>query len=126
ALLPLLASAALAATASALDAPARLQQPPAAAASPAPAAAPGEGVVVTPPENETPSGEPNWIGEMVSELLPRSLGLLGVPAVERDDRLRAQAALELPLVPLTRATSIRVAEALGAARLVFGSYSVKD
>jgi tetratricopeptide (TPR) repeat protein len=82
--------------------------------------------VVTPPENEASGSEPNWVGEMVSELLPRSLALVGVGAVDRDDRLRAQAALEIPLVPLTRATSIRVAEALGAARLVFGSYQVKD
>jgi tetratricopeptide (TPR) repeat protein len=129
-LLPLLASAALAATApSPRDASPRLQQPPSpapAAATPHPPALQGEGVVVTPPENETPGAEPNWIGEMVSELLPRSLALLGVSTVDRDDRLRAQAALDLPLVPLTRATSIRVAEALGAARLVFGTYSVKD
>jgi tetratricopeptide (TPR) repeat protein len=129
-ILALLASAALAAAApSPPDAP-RPQSP--LPSSPAPAATPdapafrGEGVVVAPPENETPAAEPNWIGEMVSELLPRSLALLGVTTVDRDDRLRAQAALDLPLVPLTRATSIRVAEALGAARLVFGSYSVKD
>ena len=82
--------------------------------------------MVTPPEPEAPGSEPNWIGEMVGELLPRSLSMLGVPAIDRDDRLRAQSALEIPLVPLTRATSIRVAEALGAARLVFGSYSVND
>lgn len=82
--------------------------------------------MVTPPENEAPANEPNWVGELVSEVLPRSLAALGVAAIERDDRLRAQSALEIPLVPLTRATSIRVAEALGAGRLVFGSYLVQD
>jgi tetratricopeptide (TPR) repeat protein len=46
--------------------------------------------------------------------------------VERGDRLRALAALEIPAVPLTRATSIRLAEALGAGRLVTGTYDVKD
>jgi tetratricopeptide (TPR) repeat protein len=128
-LLPLLASAALAATVPAASASPLVQAPsPAPSASPSPRLFPvrGEGVVITPPESESASTEPNWIGETVSELLPRSLALLGVPAVERDDRLRAQAALEIPLVPLTRATSIRVAEALGAARLVFGTYAVKD
>jgi tetratricopeptide (TPR) repeat protein len=109
ALLPLLACAALASAASAAEVPVR-----------------GDGVVVTPPENEAPGSEPNWMGEAVSELLPRSLAVLGVPAVDRDDRLRAQSALDIPLVPLTRATAIRVAEALGAARVVFGSYAVKD
>ena len=85
-----------------------------------------EAVLVMPPESETAGAEPNWVGELVSELLPRGLLALGVPAVERDDRLRAQAALEIPVAPLTRATSIRVAEALGARRLVFGSYLVRD
>lgn len=65
-----------------------------------------------------------WIGEAVSDLLPRALLRAGVPAVTREDRLRAQAALEVPPVSLTRATSIRLAEALGASRLVVGSYRV--
>jgi tetratricopeptide (TPR) repeat protein len=85
-----------------------------------------EAVLVMPPESEAASTEPNWVGELVSELLPRGLQALGVPAVDRADRLRAQAALEIPVVPLTRATSIRVAEALGARRLVFGTYVVRD
>lgn len=128
----LIASAALAAAA-----PAPAVQDPRPAASPSAPAPPspsppaavralGDAVLVTPPEREPPANEPNWVGELVSETLPRSLALLGVPAVERDDRLRAQSALEIPLVPLTRATSIRVAEALGAGRLVFGSYALKD
>jgi tetratricopeptide (TPR) repeat protein len=112
--------------------PVRLQEP--APPSPSPAAAPaaavavvrGDAVVIVPPEVDPPGTEPLWLGELISELLPRSLAMLGVPAVERDDRRRAQSALEIPLVPLTRATSIRVAEALGARRVVFGSYSVKD
>ncbi len=131
---PLLACAALAAAATASQAspltqqPAATPSPSATAPAPSPPPAPwrGDGVVVTPPESETAASEPNWVGELVSELLPRSLALLGVPAVDREDRLRAQSALEIPLVPLTRATSIRVAEALGAARLVFGSYAVHD
>src|SRR6266536_3551411 len=66
-----------------------------------------------------------WVGEAVADQLPRSLALLGVPAISRPERLQAQAALEIPDVPLSRATSVRVAEVLGAARLVTGTYSVE-
>lgn len=115
--------AALAAPAAGGDAPQAVPSapPPASSVDTTP-----DAVLVMPPESETASAEPNWVGELVSELLPRGLLALGVPAVERDDRLRAQAALEIPVVPLTRATSIRVAEALGARRLVFGTYAVRE
>jgi len=116
--------------------PARAQSPPSptpaprpvapAPSAPSPVAAGPASVLVVPLEGEVASTEPNWVGELASELLPHGLQALGVAAVDRDDRLRAQAALEIPVVPLTRATSIRVAEALGAERLVFGTYVVKD
>ena len=68
-------------------------------------------VLVLPPD--APSGRPEaWVVEMVADQLPRSLAFLGVPAIERADRLQALAALEIPVVALTRATSIRMAEAL--------------
>ena len=79
-------------------------------------------VLVLPPD--APAGRPEaWVAELVADQLPRSLAFLGVPAVERADRLQAHAALEIPLVSLTRATSIRMAEALGASRIVTGAYS---
>lgn len=81
-------------------------------------------VLVLPPE--APAGRPEpWVAEMVAEQLPRSLEFLGLPAVDRADRLQAHAALEIPLVALTRATSIRMAEALGASRIVTGAYAVE-
>lgn len=81
-------------------------------------------VLVLPPD--PPDGRPEaWVAELVADQLPRSLAFLGVPAVERADRLHAHAALEIPLVALTRATSIRMAEALGASRLVTGSYAIE-
>lgn len=86
------------------------------------AAAPGT-VVVVAPDPPADRSFP-WLAEAVAEQLPRSLAFLGVPAVDRADRLRAQAALEIPLVPLTRATSIRMAEALGASRIVTGAYAI--
>jgi tetratricopeptide (TPR) repeat protein len=88
------------------------------------AATPGP-VLLLPPEPPASRAEP-WVGEAVADALPRLLAVLGVPAVERADRLRALAALEIPAVPLTRATSIRLAEALGADRLVTGTYDVKE
>lgn len=90
------------------------------------ASSPSRFVLVLPPEASTAPQEMAWVGEVVSDLLPGSLAAAGLPAVERADRLRAQEALEIPgLVPLTRATSIRIGEALGAAQLVIGSYRVE-
>lgn len=82
-------------------------------------------VLVLPPEAPAGSAEA-WVAEMVADQLPQSLAFLGVPAVERAERLQAHAVLEIPLVPLTRATSIRMAEALGAARIVTGEYALDD
>jgi tetratricopeptide (TPR) repeat protein len=81
-------------------------------------------VVVFAPEPAAADGETAWIGEAVSDRLAHDLVALGVDAVERADRLRAQVALEIPPVLLSRATCIRVAEGLGASRLVVGSYRV--
>jgi tetratricopeptide (TPR) repeat protein len=82
-------------------------------------------VLVLPPE--APAGRPEaWVAEMVADQLPRSLAFLGVPAVERAGRLQAHVALEIPLVPLTRATTIRMGEALGASRIVTGAYTLDE
>ena len=87
-------------------------------------AVPGEpGLLVVPPEATGAPVELGWVGETVSDLLPRALTLAGVPAVAREDRLRAQLALEIPRVPLTRASAIRIAEAAGASRVITGTYA---
>jgi hypothetical protein len=95
---------------------------PSPAASPAPP--PRYTVLVLPLESTGGATEP-WVSEAVADQLPRSLRQLGVPAVSRAERLQAQAALEIPDVPLTRATSVRVAEALGATRLLMGTYAIE-
>jgi len=82
-------------------------------------------VIVLPPAAAAPDAESAWMGEAVADYLPRALATLGVPAVDRADRLKAHEALQLPLAPLTKATSIRIAEAVGASRLVEGSYEVR-
>ena len=77
-------------------------------------------MVVAPPDLVAPASEA-WIAEAVADELPRALLELGVPVLERYDRLRVQERLGLPAVRLSRATSIRVAEAVGAWRLVTGT-----
>jgi tetratricopeptide (TPR) repeat protein len=81
----------------------------------------GGPVVVVPPDG--PAGAPTgWIGAVVAEMLPRALQRIGVPALPDADRRRAQEVLGVPSATTTRATSIRVAEALGASRLVVGAW----
>lgn len=83
-------------------------------------------VIVFPLEPVPAAAPPeSWIGELVADELPRALEALGVPATSRTARLQAHAALEIPPVMLTRATSIRMAEALGAGRSVMGTYAVE-
>jgi tetratricopeptide (TPR) repeat protein len=79
-------------------------------------------VVVLPPE--AARGESGWVAELVADMLPTALQQLGVPVVERAERLRAQEALDIPAVSLSRATQVRVAEALGASRLVIGGHEL--
>ena len=89
------------------------------------AASPAPPTLVLPLDAAEASAQEGWIGPVASELLARGLAILGVPVADRGERLRAQAALELPQVSLTRATSLRIAEALGANRLVTGTYSTR-
>jgi len=79
--------------------------------------------MVLPPTG--PGGDAAWVAEAVADALPRWLFQLGVPVVERADRLRAHESLEIPAQSLTRATSVRIAEALGATRIVLGSYELR-
>ena len=89
------------------------------------AAPPAPATLVLPFDPVEANPEHVWVGPAASELLARGLAVAGVPVAGRAERLRAQAALELPQVSLTRATSLRIAEALGANRLVTGTYAVR-
>ena len=80
-------------------------------------------VLVVPPEGAGTPVELAWVGETISDLLPRALAQAGLPAITREDRLRVQQLLEIPPVPLTRASAIRVAEAAGAGRVITGTYT---
>jgi Flp pilus assembly protein TadD len=85
----------------------------------------GDGAPIVVMPLDGPDGA-RWIGGVVAELMPRALQRLGVPAVTRSDRLRAQELLGVPALSTTRATSIRVAESLGASRLVVGSWESRE
>jgi tetratricopeptide (TPR) repeat protein len=86
---------------------------------------PAGAVMVLPPTPAAAGPEAAWAGEVVADFLPRDLARLGVASIDRTDRLRAHEALAIPAVSVTRATSIRMAEALGVSRLVIGGYETK-
>jgi tetratricopeptide (TPR) repeat protein len=89
----------------------------------APAAGP---MVVMPPIADGGAADAGWMGELLSDVLPQSLQRAGVPAVARADRVRAEEALEIPHGPVTRATSVRVAEAMEATRVLTGTFRAQD
>ena len=77
-----------------------------------------------PAEARPPAAEQAWISQAVAEVLSRDLAFLGVPVISNEERQRAHELLEIPDVAVTRATSVRMAEALGARRLVLGAFSL--
>jgi tetratricopeptide (TPR) repeat protein/TolB-like protein len=81
-------------------------------------------LMVLPLRGQADDADLAWIGPSVADALPRALARLGVPVVDRSDRLRAHELLGIPAVALTRATSIRMAEALGVSRIVEGGFTV--
>ena len=85
-------------------------------------AAPGR-IVVFPPAGPD-RGAPGWIGAAVEETLPRALQRAGAEALPAADRRRALEALGVPGPVATRATGVRVADALGARFVVFGSWDL--
>lgn len=89
------------------------------------AAAAPPGLLVLPPDTAAEDVLAARAAEAISDLLPHALAFLGVPAVPRADRLLALAALDIPPVTLTRATSIRIAEALQAERVVVGRLELR-
>ena len=78
-------------------------------------------VVVLPFEN--PRGDPRlpWMREGIALLLGDVLAAHGVAVIERDERVVAFDRLQLPVAAvLSRASAIRVGQALGAAAVVVG------
>jgi len=73
---------------------------------------------------ETAAREPRsfWLGEGSAVILTDSLLALGLPAMRREERLRAFELLRVPAVAgLSHATIIRVGQVVGASQVVIGS-----
>jgi tetratricopeptide (TPR) repeat protein len=88
---------------------------------------PGSRVLVMPFAAESDPQAPGgaaaarWLSEAASVLLSDGLTARGVGAVPRDDRVAVFDRLQLPMsFPLTRATTIRVGDLIGASEIVFG------
>lgn len=79
------------------------------------------------PQASVGTGAALWLGEAAAILLGESLGSIQVDALTRDERVAAFDRLQLPMSSsLTRATTIRVAELIGATDVVFGEVKLGE
>ena len=106
------------------------QTPPAAVPAPtqAPASSPvtqNNRYLVIPFENANRSPRVFWLTEGSAVILTDDLQALGIPAILRDDRLRAFERLRVPTVAsLSEATVIRLGQVVGAVQVVVGSFDL--
>ena len=76
-------------------------------------------------ENTTREPRGYWVTEGAAVALTDDLIALGVPAITREDRLRAFERLRVPSVAmLSHATVIRLGQVLGAAQVTIGSFEL--
>ena len=81
---------------------------------------------VVPFDNESTDPRGYWLTEASAVIMTDDLVALGVPAITRDDRLRAFERLRVPAVAtLSHATVIRLAQVVGAAEVVVGRVDLK-
>jgi tetratricopeptide (TPR) repeat protein len=84
-------------------------------------------VLVVPFENTRREPRIGWLSEAAAVLLADELGLRGVAAIRRTERVHAFAQLHLPLTAgLTRATVIKVGQLVGASEVIVGSYAIAN
>jgi tetratricopeptide (TPR) repeat protein len=84
-------------------------------------------VLVLPFFNVSGSANLDWVGESIGETVRESLLERGVLALDREERQEAFRRLSIrPYALLTRASVIKLAEALDAGQVIFGQYSVSD
>jgi tetratricopeptide (TPR) repeat protein len=89
------------------------------------AAAHAETVLVLPFFNHSKAPNLDWIGESIAESLQDSLFSGGLLVLDRVDRLEGYRRLSLrPGAELTRASIMKVGEALDAAKVIYGDYQV--
>jgi tetratricopeptide (TPR) repeat protein len=81
--------------------------------------------LVIPFENATHEPRGYWLGEASAVALTDDLNALGVPAITRDDRLRAFERLHLPTdATLSLATAIRLGQVVGADQVIVGNFEL--
>jgi tetratricopeptide (TPR) repeat protein len=84
-----------------------------------------ETVLVLPFFNHSQAANLDWIGESIAESLQDSLFSGGLLVLDRTDRLEGYRRLAVrPGAELTRASIIKIAQALDASRVIFGDYKV--
>src|SRR5712692_2965166 len=89
------------------------------------AAALADTVLVLPFFNEYTSQNIDWIGEGIAETIRESLASQGVLVLSREDRLEAYRRLSIrPNAVLTRASIIKLGEALDASQVIYGHYAI--
>lgn len=82
-------------------------------------------VAVLPSFNETNNANLDWIGESVAETLREAFAGAGVLVLSREERVEVYRRLAVRSgVPLTRATVLRIGEALDAGHIVFGQFDL--
>lgn len=83
--------------------------------------------LVMPFENVRHEGRIVWLGEAAAVLLADDLNALDVRAITREERREAFDHLQIPAnAALSDATTIRIAQLVGAARVVFGTLQLED
>ncbi len=84
-----------------------------------------ETILVLPFANHSTSANLDWIGESIAESLGDALTSEGLLVLDRADRLEAYRRLALrPGADLTKASMIKIGEALDASSLIFGTFEV--
>ena len=93
------------------------------APSPSPGPSAAARILVVPFENTQREARLTWLGEASSLLLAEELSARGLPAITRDERVRAFDELRLPAAAsLSRATVIKVGQLLGASEVIAGTF----
>jgi tetratricopeptide (TPR) repeat protein len=82
-------------------------------------------VLVLPFFNESKTQSVDWMGESIAETIRESLASQGVLALSREDRVEGYRRLSVrPNALLTRASVLKIGEALDAGKLVYGYYNL--
>ncbi len=84
-----------------------------------------ETVLVLPFANVSKSANLDWIGESIAETTREALASEGVLVLDREDRLEAYRRLSVrPNALLTRATVIKIGQALDASKVIHGQFDL--